>query len=138
MRKLTINGKSIPIWMEKQEDVDKALSMYEELSMTGYVPAKTNMEIRAALLEGLTPLISCPIEEMSVFLKEGQPVLFCIEKFYNKAGTVNPMKYTLARMRDVYAGMVAYGEAPSTSAKERTVWGIPHWHASNFHEFGYS
>ncbi|MNG39692.1 hypothetical protein D3C84_1279040 [compost metagenome] len=76
---------------------------------------------------------------MEIFLQRKQPVLFCIEKVRCKIGTrVNPLKEKLVRLRLQYPGLVAYGESPPLYSGERSVWGIPHHHAMNFEEFGYS
>jgi hypothetical protein len=139
MRKLTIEGKPVPIWMETQEDVTKMISMCREVESYGYVEAKCAMAVQAALMEGLVPVITCPLDDMESFLQRKQPVLFCIEKVRCKIGTrVNPLKEKVVRLRLQYPGLVAYGESPPLHSGERSVWGIPHQHAMCFEEFGYS
>jgi hypothetical protein len=139
MKKLTIEGKTIPVWMETQVDVDRAVQEYAEACDRNYVHAKDLDQVRTCLACGLVPVFTCPIEEVeSAFLMKGQPVLFCIEKSTCKIGTVNPLKHKLAHWHRVYRGMVAYGESPNLFSGERSVWGIPHHHSMNFAEFGYS
>jgi hypothetical protein len=139
MRKLTIEGKPIVIWMETQADVDKTLSMYREIECFHYIQAKCAMSIQAALMEGLVPVISCPLDEIETFLQRKQSVLFCIEKVKCQIGTrVNPLKMKIVRLRLQYPGMVAYGESPNLGSGERSVSGIPHHHSMCFEEFGYS
>lgn len=138
MKKLTIEGKTIPVWMETQADVDQAVQVYSESCDRNYVGAKDLDQVRTILACGLVPVFTCPIDDVEVFLQHGQPVLFCIEKYNNKIGTVNPLKHKLAHWHRVYRGMVAYGESPNLYSGERSVWGIPHHHSMNFEEFGYS
>lgn len=139
MRKLTIDGKPIAVWMETQADVDKALEIFGENCNRDYVAAKDVEAVRTAIACGLVPVISCPFEDMQTLLEHGQPVLFCIEKFQMKMqGNDNPLKQKLYRLRMVHTGMVAFGESPNLATGERTVWGIPHHHSANFAAFGYS
>lgn len=139
MKKLTIDGKTFPVWMETQADVDRAVQEYSEACDRNYVHAKDHAQVDTILACGLVPVFTCPIEEMERYLQKGQPVLFCIEKVVCKIGTqVNPLKEKLVRWRLHYPGMVAYGESPNLYGGERSVWGIPHHHSMNFEEFGYS
>lgn len=139
MKKLTIEGKAIAVWMETQADADHALTVYGENCNRDYVAAKDVEQVRTAIACGLVPVFSCPIDETLVLLSHGQPVLYCIQKFNNKMqGNDNPLKHKLYQWRMQYAGMVAYGESPNLYSGERSVWGIPHHHAMNFFEFGYS
>lgn len=139
MRKLTINGKPIVIWMETQADVDVALKTYSELCYRDYVGAVDIEAARTAIACGLVPVLSSPIDDMITFLEAGQPVLFCIEKFQIKMqGNDSPLKHKLYQWRLKYTGLVAFGESPNLYSGERSVWGIPHHHFMNFAEFGYS
>lgn len=140
MRKLTINGKPIAVWMETQADVERALSVYGENCNRDYVKADNVEAVKTAIACGLVPIFHCPIEDVENQLFPYQhPVLFCIEQFQVRMqGSENPLKQMLYRWRMVYTGLVAFGESPNLASGERSVWGIPHHHSANFEAFGYS
>lgn len=140
MRRLTIEGKPIAIWMEFQGDVDRALKEYGELGAVDYVPAKSAEDARAVVESGKVPVFHCPIEDVEMQLFPWRiPVLFCISKFsFKTQGGDNPLKAKLYRMRMCNTGLVAFGESPDLYSGERSVWGIPYHQTMNFKEFGYS
>jgi hypothetical protein len=140
MRKLTIEGRPIAIWMETQGDVDRALKEYEDLEIKNYVPAKGIGQVMTALGCGLVPVFHCPFEDVEKELfPYKHPVLFCIATWDHRTlGGDNPLKEKLYRLRLRNTGLVAFGESPCLYSGERSVWGIPHHHVMNFKEFGYS
>lgn len=140
MRRLTIHGQPIAIWMEFQGDVDRALKEYAEVGGIDYVPAKSAEEARAVIDSGKVPIFHCPIEDVEMQLFPWQhPVLFCISTWDHKTlGGDNPLKAKLYRLRMCNTGLVAFGESPNLHSGERSVWGIPYHQVMNFKEFGYS
>lgn len=137
MTKLCIGGKPVVIWMETIGDVEMASRIIKNFENYGL--ASSLMEVRAITLEGKVALYHGPLQNMAVLLKEGQPVLFCIERTGGMTlGNCNPLMFKIERLAKEYPGLTSFGDSPTRPSGQRTVWAIPGHHMANAVEYGYT
>ena len=137
MSKLCIKGKPVVIWMETIGDVEMAGRILKNFE--GYAVASSLMEVRAIALEGNVALYHGPFQNMVTLLKEGQPVLFCVERTGGLTmGNCNPLLFKIERLKKEYPGLISFGDSPTRPTGQRTVWAIPGHHMANAVEYGYT
>lgn len=130
MRKLTIDGKPVTVWFERHDDLVMAIKEY---CLDGYMWTKTWPPAYSMMQDGRNPLMEGDIVEMERFLKDGQPVLFCIHQRKDKYGVeCNPLVNRLQGWIKQYPGLVAFG------SRKTETWRIVQEHAEAFDLLGYS
>jgi len=107
MRKLTIGGKPVAVWFERHDDMVMAIKEY---CLSKYVWT-TKLESVAKLSHvGHVPMVECPIEDLEILLKDGYPVLICIQEHKDRNGVeLNPLVNRIHSWRLQYPGLVAFG-----------------------------
>lgn len=137
MRKLTIDGVPLIIWMETPQDAIEVTKCYPDDFL--YLDNWQGGRIPQALLDcPRMLLISGPMAITEELLLLGQKVMYCVETSLADDRTfVSPKTPNIKGWQAKYRGQVAYGGSPAMKGV-RTVSLIPEWHVRWFEAFGYS